>query len=139
MIHDTPIRSIMTANPETVDVGAKLSEVRRLIAEKWFHHVPVVDGRRLVGLLTATDMVRLSISAYGADEATVDAMIDAQFSIQQVMTTGLFTLQPDETVHHAADKLRGGQFHCLPVVDGEQNLLGIVTTTDLVQYLFDQG
>lgn len=139
MIHDAPIHSIMTANPETVDVGQKLSDVRRLMAEKWFHHVPVVDGRKLVGLLTATDMLRLSVSAYGADEKTVDMMIDAQFSIQQVMTTGLFTVHGEQTVHHAADKLRSGQFHCLPVVDDDQNLLGIVTTTDLVQYLFDQG
>lgn len=128
----------MTADPETVDVGQKLSDVRRLMAEKRFHHVPVVDGRRLVGLLTATDMVRLSISAYGADERTVDAMLDAQFSIQQVMTTGLFTLQHDQTVRHAADKLRGGAFHCLPVVDAEHNLLGIVTSSDLIQYMFEQ-
>ncbi len=129
----------MTADPETVDVGDQLSRVRRLMAEKRFHHVPVVDGRRLVGLLSATDMMRLSISAYGADAKTVDAMLDAQFSIQQVMTTGLFTVHKEQTVHHASDKLRGGDFHCLPVVNDDGDLEGIVTSTDLIQYLFDQG
>ncbi len=133
------ISSIMTADPQTVDVGRKLSEVRRLMAENRFHHVPVVDGRRLVGLLTATDMVRLSITAYGADAQTVDAMLDAQFSIQQVMTTGLFTVHKEQTVHHAADKLRRGSFHCLPVVDDDGELEGIVTSTDLIQYLYDLG
>lgn len=137
--HKDLISSIMTADPDTVDVGDTLSRVRRLMAEKRFHHVPVVDGRRLVGLLSATDMMRLSISAYGADAKTVDAMLDAQFSIQQVMTTGLFTVHKEQTVHHAADKLRGGEFHCLPVVNDESDLEGIVTSTDLIQYLFDLG
>lgn len=137
MTRNDPITSLMTADPETVDVGQKLSEARRLMAEKRFHHVPVVSGRKLVGLLSANDMMRLSISAYGADEQTVDAMLDAQFSIQQVMTTALFTVHREETVRHAADKLRGGAFHSLPVVDDDGNLVGIVTSTDLIQYLYD--
>ncbi len=139
MQHKDLISSIMTADPETVDVGDSLSRVRRLMAAKRFHHVPVVEGRRLVGLLSATDMMRLSISAYGADAKTVDAMLDAQFSIQQVMTTGLFTVHKEQTVRHAADKLRGGDFHCLPVVNDDCDLEGIVTSTDLIQYLFDLG
>ena len=128
----------MTANPETVHVGQKLSEVRQLIAEREFHHVPVVSGTKLVGLLSATDMVRLSISAYGADARSVDAMLDAQFSIQEVMKTDLVTLNQDLTVRHAADKLRSGNFHSLPIVDDDDNLVGIVTSTDLIRYLFDQ-
>lgn len=127
----------MTADPETVGVGQKLSEARRLMAQRRFHHVPVVDGRKLVGLLSATDMMRLSIAAYGANEQTVDAMLDAQFSIQQVMTTGVFTVHKEETVRHAADRLRGGAFHSLPVVDDDGNLLGIVTSSDLIQYLYE--
>ena len=127
----------MTKDPSTIDVGAKISEARRLMAENRFHHVRVVDGRRLVGLLSATDMMRLSIAAYGADPSTVDQMLDAQFSIQEVMTTGLFTVHQEETVRHAADKLRGGDFHSLPVVDDDRHLVGIVTSSDLIQYLYD--
>ena len=132
-----PITKLMTADPVTVDVGAKVSEARRLMAENRFHHVPVVDGRTLVGLLSATDMMRLSIEVYGADPHTVDAMLDAQFSIQQVMTTGLFTVHQEETVRHAADKLRDGAFHSLPVVDDDRNLVGIVTSSDLIRYLYE--
>ena len=132
-----PIRSLMTPDPKTVDVGQKLSDARRIMADGRFHHLPVVDGRTLVGLLSVTDMMRLSITAYGANEQTVDAMLDAEFSIQQVMTTGVFTVHQEETVRHAADRLRGGAFHSLPVVDDGGNLLGIVTSSDLIQYLYE--
>ncbi len=137
MTRNDSITSLMTAEPQTVDVGQTLSEARRLMAEGRFHHVPVVEGRTLVGLLSATDMMRLSIEAYGADPQTVDTMLDSQFSIQQVMTTGVFTVHQEETVRHAADRLRGGAFHSLPVVDDDGNLVGIVTSSDLIQYLYE--
>lgn len=135
--HNDPITSLMTPDPETVDVRQKISDVRRLMARKRFHHVPVVNGRRLVGMLSATDMMRLSMAAYGASEQTVDAMLDAQFSIQEVMTTGVFTVHREETVRHAADRLRNGAFHSLPVVDDDGNVVGIITSSDLIQYLYD--
>ena len=127
----------MTPAPQTVDVGDALSKARRLMAAGSFHHVPVVEGRKLVGMLSATDMMRLSIGAYGADAQTVDAMLDAQFSVAQVMTSALFTVHKEETVRHAADRLRGGVFHSLPVVDDDGNLVGIVTSSDLIQYLYE--
>ena len=138
MKRNEPIKSIMTSGPLTVNLTQKLSEVRRMMVEQDIHHVPVVSGSRLVGLLSAPDMVRLSFSAYGADERAVDAMLDHEFSIDKVMKTELVTLQDNNTVRDAAGKLREGTFHSLPVVDAEGNLVGIVTSTDLIRYLYDQ-
>lgn len=112
----------------TVSVTQKLGEVRRLMSDEGILHVPVVSGRKLVGIISATDMLRLSLSAHGAHEP----------SIEQVMRTDLVTLEASDTVRDAARHLRAGQFHALPVVDDEQQLVGIVTSTDLVRYLYDQ-
>jgi CBS domain-containing protein len=128
----------MASDPVTVNTTQKLSEVRRMMSEQDIHHVPVVSGSKLVGLLSATDMVRLSFSAYGADERAVDAMLDHEFSIEKVMKTELTTLAHTDTVRTAAGKLKDGKFHSLPVVDGDGALVGIVTSTDLIAYLYDQ-
>ncbi|MEM6992641.1 MAG: CBS domain-containing protein [Myxococcota bacterium] len=138
MKRNEPIQSIMTAEPISVNVTHKLSEVRRLMSEKGIHHVPVVSGRKLVGLLSATDMVRLSFSAYGADERAVDAMLDHDFSLEEEMNKNLISMPDSGTVRDAAEQLKGGGFHSLPVVNGEGDLVGIVTSTDLIRYLVDQ-
>ncbi len=138
MKRNEPINSIMAQTPTTVNVTQKLSEVRRLMSKQRVHHIPVVSGRKLVGLLSATDMLRLSLTAYGTDERAVDAMLDHEFSIEGVMTTDLVTLDESSTVRDASDRLRDGRFHSLPVVDGGGNLVGIVTSTDLIGYLHDQ-
>ena len=137
MKRNASITSIMSSDPFTVNASQKLSEVRRLIADKEIGHVPVVSGKKLVGLLSATDLVRLSISAYGADERAVDAMLDHEFSIQQVMKRELVTIRSTSTVREAAKLLSHGRFHSLPVVDEQDHLVGIVTSTDLIRYLHE--
>ena len=101
MKRNEPIKSIMATNPLTVNITQKLSEVRKLMSEQQIHHVPVVSGRKLVGLLSATDMVRLSFSAYGADQRAVDAMLDHEFTIEQVMKKDLTTIKGTSMVREA--------------------------------------
>ena len=138
MKRNEPLSTVMTKDPTTVNVTHKLSEVRKLMSDGGIHHVPVVSGTKLVGLISATDMVRLSFSAYGADARAVDAMLDHEFSIEKVMSKDLTTLNSSQKVRDAATALSGGNFHSIPVVDDDNNLVGIVTSTDLIRYLADQ-
>jgi CBS domain-containing protein len=138
MKRNEPISHIMSKDVLTVHVAQKLSEVRALLLEHGIHHIPVVSGTRLVGMISATDMMRLSLAAYGGDERSLDTVLDHQFSIEGVMSKELVTLDKKGSVRDAAAKLRGGHFHGLPVVDDEGNLEGLVTTTDLINYLLDQ-
>lgn len=137
MKRNDPISKITTTELQTVHLGQKLSEVRRMLAENPYHHVPVVSGKKLVGLLSATDMVQLSLAIYGVDERAVDAMLDSQHTIESVMTTDLTTISAKDTVRSAATVLGEGKFHSLPVVDGE-DLVGLVTSTDVIRYLLEQ-
>lgn len=137
MKRNEAITTIMTSDLQTVHVGQKLSEVRALLSEKSFNHVPVVSGKTLVGMISATDMVRLSLSTYGVDQRAVDALLDSQHSVESVMTKVLDTLAPSATVRDAAQKLAGAPFHSLPVVDNGE-LKGLVTSTDIIKYLLEQ-
>ncbi len=138
MKRNESVKKIMTAQVTTVNVSQKLSEVRKILAEQSIHHVPVVSGTKLVGMISATDMVRLTLTVYGADQRQVDAMLDHQFKIEDVMTKELRTIDSRRTVREAAAALREGKFHSLPVVDEDQHLVGLVTSTDLIEYLLDQ-
>lgn len=137
MKRNEPISKIMTTDVETVHAGQKLSEVRRMLADNPYHHVPVVSGDELIGLISATDMLKLSLAIYGVDERAVDAMLDSQHTIESVMSTKLTTIGAKDTVRTAAEILGEGVFHSLPVVDGKQ-LVGMVTSTDVIRYLLAQ-
>ncbi len=138
MKRNEPVSHIMTRDLETVHVGQKLSEVRRMLATNPYHHVPVVNGDKLIGLISSTDMVRLSLEIFGVDQRAVDVMLDTQHTIETVMTQMLTTIGSKDTIRQAAEVLGEGRFHSLPVVDEHGKLLGMVTSTDVIRYLLAQ-
>lgn len=137
MKHNVPVTTIMTSAPRTAHAGQPLSEVRAMMNEGRFHVVPVVRGKALVGLVTASDLLQVSYT-YGADDRMVDAVLDATVKLADLMTTEPTTLAPSDTVRHAVTLFAEGKFHALPVVDAAGELLGVVTTTDIMRYVLDQ-
>ncbi len=133
-----PITKIMAAEVITVQQGQKLSDVRHIICESGIHHIPIVDGKKLVGMISFTDLMKLNIVISGADDRTIDAIIDQQYSIKDIMTTNLTSVKDCDTIKHVSKILAEGIFHSVPVVDKHHHIVGIVTTTDLIQYLSDQ-
>jgi CBS domain-containing protein len=132
------IRRIMSAQLVTVHHGDPVSKVRQLIAQHGIHHVPVVSGENLVGIISASDILRVSFGdTFNTDQRTVDATLDHTFSIEGLMQKSPITLSATGSIRDAAEILAKNQFHALPVVDGEK-LVGIVTSTDLIQYLLEQ-
>ena len=138
MRHNEPVSNIMSSQMLTVHTAQKISEVYKLLTENRIHHVPVVNGKELVGLISSTDMMKLSLDAYGTPDSANTAYFDSQFSIDDVMSTDLVTVKPDEPIRSAAEKLSTGAHHSLPVANADGTLVGIVTTTDLVNYLLAQ-
>ncbi|WP_435577533.1 CBS domain-containing protein [Gilvibacter sp.] len=131
-----PVSKIMTPNIKTVNHTNTLYDVKSLIEEENFRHVPVVSGNKVVGMLSKTDLQKISFVNTMDGESLTTAMYDA-LTIEQVMTRNVETVQKTDTIHEVAQRLAKNQYHALPVMDGEQ-LTGIVTTTDLIDYLIEQ-
>lgn len=125
----------METNVRFVEVDAPLSEVHRMLETHPFHHVPVVDEGRLVGILSSVDLARVSQELWVKDEETRAAWLDEMMSIREQMTPLPDVLHPDDPIRVAAERLGDGAYHALPVVDHEGRLVGIVTSTDLVRLL----
>lgn len=133
-----PISKIMSANVASVQVGQPLSDVRDLMVNANIHHVPIIDGSKLVGLISFTDLMKINFVINGVDERSINAIIDQQFSIREIMSDRLVTIKNTDTIRSGAELLAKGGFHSLPVIDDEGALVGIVTTTDLIRYLNEQ-
>lgn len=130
----------MNAKLITVHRGEPISKLRSLFREQEVHHLPVVSGRELLGIVSWTDLMRVSFGdAFNTDERAVDATLDHTMTIEQLMNKSPVTLRKDATVRSAAEILSAGTFHALPIVEADgKTLVGMVTSTDLIRYLLAQ-
>ena len=97
-----------------------------------------MSGDVIIGMLSYTDLLRISFAdAIQDDETEVDTVVYNMFTIDQVMTKNVVTVNSETTIKDVAEILTKNEFHALPIVD-EGHLVGIVTTTDLINYLLKQ-
>ena len=132
------VSKIMSTNLITVNLTNNLVDAERLFNENSIRHIPVVSGDDIIGILSLTDLLRVSfVDTYGSDEGNVDTAVYNMLSIEQVMVKNLVSVTSAQTIKEVAEVLAKNEFHALPVVDNGK-LVGIVTTTDLLNYLLEQ-
>lgn len=126
----------MTKDPISVNLTQGLRDVHQIFKERNIHHIPVVSGSNVIGVISKNDMERISfVSSVGQNG--VETAIYDMLSIEQVMTADVETVEESDTIREAATILARGKFHALPVLKDEK-LTGIVTSTDMINHLLDQ-
>lgn len=138
MRKNDPIKHIMSSDIQAVQQGQYLSDVYQIMSQQSIHHVPILDQDKLVGLVSFTDMMQLNFNFKGLDQEGLAQVIDQQFKITDIMSSHLTTLKHNQSVRDAVGLLADGGFHSLPVVDDQDRLVGMVTSTDLIRYLQEQ-
>ncbi|MGV9003195.1 CBS domain-containing protein [Flavobacterium sp.] len=138
MINNVPVSTIMTSNVVKLYLSDSITKAESLFIKHHIKPIPVVKENHIVGMLSYTDLLRISfVDAVFEDEKIVDSTVYNMFTIEQVMVKNLVVVSPETTIKEVADLLAKNEFHALPViVEGE--IVGIVTTTDLIKYLIDQ-
>lgn len=132
-----PISHIMTQHVTTVNITDDLHDVIDLVHKKHIRHLPVVEGNEVVGIISRTDLNRLTFSSLFENQEGADEAVLEMLSIKQVMTQKPRVVQASQTIREVAEILSSEEYHALPVVEGK-NLVGIVTTTDIIKYLLEQ-
>lgn len=127
----TRVRCLMTEPVLSVDLAARPSEMLRLLAGYPVHHLPVVDEGKLVGMLSDADLKKLD-AVLPRHGASPDAYLDSHVSIDKLMTHPVLAVGPDEPVASVASRMVRAGVHAVPVVDMLGRLVGILTTTDII-------
>lgn len=134
------ISEVMTRELITISHEEKLKNIKALFEENNFHHLLVVeDINSLVGIISKEDFYKftytLTLQTTGKTWSTIKY---DTLSAKDIMTQSPFVLDPDDTIGLAADLFLANQFHALPVVEVNE-LVGILTTFDLLKYSFKQA
>ena len=115
------VREHMRSPVMTIRADADYKTALQLMQEKSVHHLPVVDGEgRLVGIAAERDLL---LAAMHYMQSAVE--------VGEVMHRGAVTAAPDMPILEAADLMVRNKIGGLPVVDGQRELVGIITETDL--------
>ncbi len=129
------LADVMTSEPETVHVGQPLSDVYTLLQNRSFEHVPVVDGGVPVGLIAASDILKLVYDVEGHDDRMLHTILDHQFTIEDAMSVDLVTVALADPLRNVVDHMANGSVHSVIVLDDGGSLAGIVTSSDLIRLL----
>ncbi|MDR2122402.1 MAG: CBS domain-containing protein [Flavobacteriaceae bacterium] len=131
------VSAIMTKSPVTVNLTDGLAKVNTLFKKLKIRHIPVVSGKKLVGIISQTDIMRLSFGdIYSGQEDSNNALFD-MLDIEQVMAASPKTVTSNDTIREVAEIFATSAFRALPVLDNDE-IVGIVTTTDVIKYLLEQ-
>lgn len=121
----------MTKDVVVVSPDTTVPEAHRIMTEKSIRRLPVVDGKKLVGIVTRGD-VR---GAEPSDATTLSIWelnyLLAKLKLSEIMTRKPITITPDATVMEAAQLMLDNKISGLPVVDAEGIVVGIVTESDI--------
>ncbi|NNC71024.1 MAG: CBS domain-containing protein, partial [Flavobacteriaceae bacterium] len=94
----TPVSKIMTRNVITLNNTDDLVQAERLFKEHKIRHIPVVSGTEIKGMLSYTDLLRISFAdAVYEDEQEVDTVVYNMFTIEQVMAKNIVSVSSEST------------------------------------------
>ncbi len=133
-MQNIPIQSIMTTQILSVSKDASLDEAALLMNKHSIRHLLVTEGGKLQGILSKSDIERFDfIKGWDVDKNKISIL--SSVKVENVMTLGVHTLYEDETLKDAAEMLTLGAYHALPIVNFDGDVLGIVSSTDLILYM----
>ena len=121
------VREHMSRNLLSVDPGETITEVAQRMVERNLGAVLVLDGGRLVGIMTERDVLRAVARGLHGDAL-----------VAEYMTTDPETIAPDDTTQYAAVLMIHGGFRHLPVVEGD-DVVGILSIRDLMRIALEDS
>jgi CBS domain-containing membrane protein len=129
------VRDIMVKEVATLDVNDELSLANDIMRLGRIRHLPVVEGQRLVGIISERDLFRSSLAQALGYESKDTRDLMKTLHIKDIMVPAVVTVSPETPVCEAVRLMVDQKIGCLPVVENA-GLVGLITETDiLVEFL----
>ena len=138
---DTPVRSIMSSDLITADPNDTLDKLQKNMADNMIHHIPVVENGNIAGMISLNDINRLAhpFTQFNNPEAAAsNNQLFSTMLAKEIMTNPVVKIRDNDPVSSAVDIFLENVFHALPVVNDKDELVGMLSTLDIIRHAIDR-
>lgn len=128
------VREIMMGSPVTLRPDDSLHLANDLISLGRIRHIPIVDNGKLLGVLSDRDLIGKAAGRILKLRGRRQSALLKTISIKEVMRRRVLSVEPDTPIAEAAELMAKNKISCLPVLS-DGNLVGLVTTNDILRYV----
>ena len=122
------ITSIMSTDLITATINENIYEVIERMKVNFIRHIPIMDGNKVSGLLSKSDIIKHVMY----NKTNINPLVqNKDVCIKEIMTTKLITLTDNQTIKDAIDIFNYNSFHSIPITDIKGDLIGVVSIDDL--------
>jgi CBS domain-containing membrane protein len=126
-------RDLMTRDVVTLDERTTLDNLEQALHALRFRHAPVIDGPKLIGLVSERDVLRVGASSVLPNRRDQDRFVAKLVRVGDIMTRDVVTVGPDAALTDVAALMLERKLGCVPVVETDGTLLGVITEGDFVR------
>lgn len=129
------IINIMTEEVLAVDYNGKIRQAERLMKEHQIRHVPVVSEKKYVGMITERKIIEYKLKQlydYEVQDIESEDLLVSDY--KNIMRKDIPLIYPEDGLAKATELMLKNKVDVLPVIDWDKNLVGIVTSIDLLLY-----
>ena len=131
---DQRVSEIMAKNVVAISLDEKMDLVDEIMTSGDIRHLPVTQGGLIVGLVSQRDLLRAKLSTVIDFSEEDRKEVLESTDVEKVMTRDVKIADPNEPIVHAAKRMLEMKIGCLPVVNDDKELLGLITETDVMAY-----
>lgn len=132
------VKDIMKTEIVTLDTDAKLGFAEEIMYLGRIRHLPVVKNGFLIGIISQRDLFKASLTSIITNWKENQKFLNS-IEVKEVMAKDVVTVPPDCTIEDAVQILIDKKIGCLPVVENNMKLVGLVTETDFLQHYINQA
>ena len=131
------VNSYMSKDLVTIEAGTKILDALDLMKKHNIHRLPVVEGDRMIGLVTEGIISRNTPSTMTSLDMREVTYLLNRTSAHDIMEKNVITIHKDALLEEAAVNMRKNAIGVLPVVEGDNKLVGIITEKDIMDAFVD--
>jgi acetoin utilization protein AcuB len=124
------VRDIMTRNVITITSDTYVLDAERIMEQNRVGRLPVVDGGKLVGIVTRNDVLKASPTSTTPTNQRHLFYLMSKLTVREIMKTNILTISPDTPIEKSIAIAQKNKVGSLPVVEGDR-VVGILTTNDV--------
>ncbi|MBC3764438.1 CBS domain-containing protein [Neptunicella marina] len=129
------VHELMTKRVVTVEMDDRLDVVYEIFRKSNFHHLLVVADKKLLGVLTDKDLFRAISPRIGTNMQNEHDLASLNKRVHQIMSRQLITINQDQGVIEAIKLFNAKNVSCLPVLNNEQEWVGILSWRDILKHI----